>query len=117
MRDLTPPAPRRKRRTKTVQAPAVVPTYLVTAPHIAASRKGDPQVRMPDGEWHARQEGSLQTVCGVPAVTWHLFWTLRFDRAGPRACPACTRALVLATTPTVDTRPGPASMGRSRRNP
>ncbi|GAB7004940.1 hypothetical protein JCM18899A_24130 [Nocardioides sp. AN3] len=94
MRDLPTPASRRKRRKTTVQAPSARPTYLVTAPHIAASRKGDLQVRMPEGEWHARQEGSLQTVCGRSAVTWRLFWTLRFDRAGPRACRDCAQALV-----------------------
>lgn len=69
------------------------PTYLVTAPHEVVCSFGAAHARVPYGEWHARQVGSLQSVCGRSAVTWRFFWTLDFRNAGPRACPACLEAL------------------------
>lgn len=69
------------------------PTFLVTAPHEIVCSFGAAHARVPYGKWHARQVGSLQSVCGRPAVTWRFFWTLDFRDAGPRACPACREAL------------------------
>jgi hypothetical protein len=67
------------------------PAHLVTAPHAVTQRPGDEHPRMPHGEWHARETGSLQTACGRSAVTWPIFWTLEFSTAGGRACPECLR--------------------------
>ena len=71
------------------------PTYLVTAPHVSLASPGG-QPRMPYGTWHAREVGSPRTVCGLPALTWHFFWTLRFERGGSRACRECAHALAAA---------------------
>jgi hypothetical protein len=69
------------------------PTFLVTAAHSVPASKGGSQGHMPYGPWHARQVGSLQTACGMSAVTWHYFWTLDFHRAGGHACGECARAV------------------------
>ena len=69
------------------------PRFLVSAPHVRAPRLSDGQERTPHGQWHARQVGSPWTVCGLAAATWHFFWTLRFDRAGTKACADCVVAL------------------------
>ena len=74
---------------------------LVTAPrevHVV-TRQGN--AWNPYGEWHARKVGSPCTACGLGAVNWHYFWTLRFDDAESRACPRCALA----------------SSGRRRRDP
>jgi hypothetical protein len=69
------------------------PTFLVTAAHSVPAGPGRLHDRMPYGPWHARQVGSLQTACGMSAVTWQYFWTLDFHRAGGHACEACARAI------------------------
>ncbi len=69
------------------------PTYLVSAPYSVVQKAGAAHPRMPYGDWHAREVGSLQAVCGRSAVTWKFFWTLDFSDAGPLACPDCLRAL------------------------
>lgn len=70
------------------------PTYLVSAPHVVWGDADAEYLRVPYGEWHAREPGSLQTACGRPAVNWHFFWTLHFASAGRRACPECVGAVV-----------------------
>lgn len=69
------------------------PTYLVTAPHQVPQPPGATHSNLPYGVWHARRIGSPQAECGRSAITWRYFWTLEFDRAGPRACPECSRVL------------------------
>lgn len=70
------------------------PPFLVTAAHAVPSGPTSPDAGAPYGLWHARTIGSLQTACGMPAVTWHYFWSLRFHQAGARACPDCTRIVL-----------------------
>jgi hypothetical protein len=65
------------------------PTYLVSAPHEVHLMTGQGDIWVPRGEWHARKVGSPATACGLPAVTCHFFWTLRFEDAMDSACPAC----------------------------
>jgi hypothetical protein len=69
------------------------PRYLVTAPHMQVPPLADRDERVPHGQWHAREAGNNRTACGLPAVDWHFFWTLRFDRAGARGCPGCIEVL------------------------
>ena len=67
------------------------PAFLVTAPHDVAMPSEHKHSRLPYGLWHARKVGSFHTVCGMSAVTWHYFWTLDFEDAGPNTCPECAR--------------------------
>jgi hypothetical protein len=64
------------------------PSYMVSAPHLAAG-SDESRAWLPHGEWHARKAGDPRTACGLSAVTWRIFWTLDFARAGRRACPKC----------------------------
>jgi hypothetical protein len=69
------------------------PPYLVSSAHTISGDWNSPHARRPYGTWHARKVGDLQTACGVSAVTWPFFWTLRFDPMRPEACPACVAVL------------------------
>ena len=74
------------------------PQFLVSAPQRAPLNWGDDASAKPFGTWHARRSGSLQSACGLPAVNWYFFWTLRFSDAGARACVDCGKAVRVAAT-------------------
>jgi hypothetical protein len=79
------------------RSPFLGPTFLVVSPaedHLV-TRHGD--TWLPDDEWHVKEIGSAQTECGLETVTWHLFWTLRFEDAMDRACPACQGSFRVAS--------------------
>lgn len=71
----------------------VWPQYLVSAPHAKTTGGDQGLPQTPYGAWHARQVGSLQTLCGRSAVTWRYFWTLDFDDAGSSRCPECEQVM------------------------
>jgi hypothetical protein len=69
------------------------PRYLVSAPHAVSCEWSSAHARRPYGTWHARSVGDLQTVCGISAVDWQIFWTLRFEPSRTEACLDCVATL------------------------
>jgi hypothetical protein len=61
-------------------------TWLTSAPHLEPA---SPNGRMPWGTRHARINTSPRTACGLPAVTWRVFWHLPFDTSQASACRGC----------------------------
>lgn len=65
------------------------PKYLVSAPHrVFAQARWEPY-----DLWHARVPGSLTTACGLPAIGWTIFWSLRFEQGRGRRCARCARVV------------------------
>jgi hypothetical protein len=64
--------------------------WLVTAPHL---RPPNGDGRQPWGDKHARVDSSSRTACGLPAVTWYVFWTLEFNPLDLETCPNCIKVL------------------------
>jgi hypothetical protein len=64
--------------------------WLVTAPH---RQPNNGEGRLPWGVRHARFDSSSRTACGLPAVTWFVFWTLDFSPLDSDACADCSRVL------------------------
>ena len=72
---------------------------LVVAPYRQPRSQAPHDAWGPWGVRHARTGDGAFTVCGVPTLTWHVFWTLPFDGAHDEACAACARALLLEVAP------------------
>ena len=43
---------------------------------------------------HAKEMGTLQTACGVPALTWAKLWDQPFETVRGERCPRCVAILV-----------------------
>jgi hypothetical protein len=65
------------------------PGLLVSARHGRELFSNGHVTWTPYGTWHLKKAGSLTTACGLPAVGWPIFWTLRVEKAGHDACGAC----------------------------
>ena len=63
--------------------------WQVTGPQ-KASAHGE---RRPWGTVHARRNGSNLTACGLPTITWYVFWNLRFVPGGHDMCWNCSTVI------------------------
>jgi hypothetical protein len=59
---------------------------LVTSPQRRVPLEGE---RKPWGIFHAREDGSVFTACGLPCATWFVFWEMTFNPRDRQACLAC----------------------------
>lgn len=78
-----------------IEAPVRLPPLWMVCSSAALPGLGPGRTHRPGGEQHARQMGSLTTLCGRIAANWVNFYDRPFDGVHPDSCPAC-RDLIAA---------------------
>ncbi len=72
----------RRPATRTVE-------WFASSPHRVLRRRNGEATWAPAGTVHARVIGASTTACGVPAMTWRMFFGQPFRSIEPQACRAC----------------------------
>lgn len=51
-------------------------------------------IQLPTSEVHAKEMGTLLTVCGQTTSSWFKFWDLPFNQVERDRCPSCEQLLI-----------------------
>lgn len=73
-------------------------TLLVTARHRLTVGAGQDRAWRPSGRHHARRAGDSRTQCGIVAIEWVLFWSMRFDPSDKHSCRECAYLVTVAAS-------------------